>query len=93
MKRKNSIKDFVGIKINLHKAYDRDNWQVLLQVLEAYGFDNKFVLLIFRCMSSANVKMMLNGSIDGHIPMERGIRQRDPLSISYSSYSLSSYLG
>lgn len=47
MTKKKGVKGFVGIKVDIHKAYDRVDWQVLLKVLESYGFDNKFKLLIF----------------------------------------------
>lgn len=80
MKIKKGLKGFLGIKVDLQKAYDRVDWNILLQVLEAFGFDNKFKLLIFRCVSSSNIKMLLNGSPFGQIPLERGIRQGDPLS-------------
>lgn len=80
MKNKKGIKGFVAIKIDLHKAYDRINWQVLIQILDAYGFSEKFKLLVFRCLSSENLKLLLNGSYFGKIPMERGIKQGDPLS-------------
>lgn len=70
----------MGIKIDLHKAYDRVDWQVLLKVLDKFGFDSKFKLLIFQCVSSLRVRMLLNGSIFGNIPVERGIKQGDPLS-------------
>lgn len=70
----------MGIKINLHKAYDRIAWYVLLDVLDAYGFDNKFKLLIFKCVSSMKVRMLLNDSTYGHVRVEREIRQRDPFS-------------
>lgn len=80
MKRKKGIKGFVGIKVDLQKAYDRVNWQVLMRILDVYGFNDKFKLLIFRCLSSGNSSLLLNGSSFGQIPMERGIRQGDPLS-------------
>lgn len=80
MKNKKGIKGFVAIKIDLHKAYDRINWQVLLQILDAYDFCEKFKLLVYRCLSSGNLKLLFNGSHFGQIPMERGIKQGDPLS-------------
>lgn len=80
MKMKKGIKGFVGIKVDLQKAYDYINWQVLMQIFDVYGFNENFKLLIFRCLSSWSMKMMLNGSCYGQIPMERGIRQGDPLS-------------
>lgn len=92
MKKKKCVKCFLGIKINLYKAYDRIDWHDLLQVLEAYGFYKKFKLLIFRCVSSLKVRMLLNGSTYDHNPVERGIRQGDPLSLSFSSSSWRSFL-
>lgn len=65
MKRKKGIKVFVGIKVDLHKAYDRVNWQVLLHIHDVYGFNDKFKLLIFRCLSSRNTKMMLISLVMG----------------------------
>lgn len=89
MRKKKGIKGVVGIKIDLQKAYDKVNWQGLLQILEAYGFDNKFILLIFRCLTEDNMKLLLNGSIFEEIHRERGIRQRDllpPLLFVQNSY-------
>lgn len=80
MKKKKKATGFLGIKVDLQKAYDRVDWNVLLHILEAFGCDSKLRLLVFRCIASTNVKLLLNGSIFGQIPMERGIRQGDPLS-------------
>lgn len=80
MKKNKGVKGKVGINIELHKAYDQVNWHVLLHMLDAHGFNEKFNLLIFRCMSSVKLKMLLNGSCYGSIPMERGIQQGDPIS-------------
>lgn len=52
MRRTKEIKGVVGIKIDLHKAYDRINCQIILQIMEDYGFDRRFNLLIFRCLTS-----------------------------------------
>lgn len=73
MKRKKKIKGFVGIKVDLHKAYDQINWQILLNFLEGYDFNRKFTLLIFICLTFGNMKLLLNGSYFGDIPRECGI--------------------
>lgn len=80
MKKKKGVKGNVGIKIDLHKAYDCVDWHCLLRILDAFGFNEKFNLLIFRCLSLVNLRMLLNGSCFGNIPMEMGIRQGDPVS-------------
>lgn len=79
MKNKKGIKGFVGIKIDIQKTYDRVNWQVLIQILDAFGFNENFKLLIFRILTFGNTKMLLNGSCYGEIPTKRGIKQGDPM--------------
>lgn len=39
MKKKKGVKGYVGIKIDLHKAYDRVDWHVLLRMLDAFNFN------------------------------------------------------
>lgn len=54
---------------------------MLLQILNAYGFNEIFKLLIFKSLTSGNTKMLLNGSCYGQILTERGIKQKDPMSL------------
>lgn len=45
-----------------------------------FEFSNRSVKLILNCISSVSLNLLLNGSVFGQIPTERGLRQRDPLS-------------
>lgn len=64
----------------MQKANDKVDWQAVIHILKLMGFDDKIGPLIFRCLSSVLAKLPLNGSSFGRIPMNLGIRQKDPIS-------------
>ena len=70
----------MGIKLDMAKAYDRMEWDILLEVLIAFGFSVSFSKLINECISSVTYSILLNGSPFGNFKTSRGIRQGDPLS-------------
>lgn len=74
------------IKVDVQKKCDRVDWQVVFHILKLVGFDDKIVLLIFRCLSSISAKLLLNGLSFWRIPMEHEIRQRDPIYSCLWSY-------
>ena len=77
MKRK---KGFLGVKIDFQKAYDRMEWGFIQRVLKAFGFNEQFTNLIQQCLSMVHYSLLLNGGICLEFQLERGLRQRDPLS-------------
>jgi hypothetical protein len=77
MKRK---KGFVGFKLDFHKAYDCLEWEFITTVLEALGFDHRFINLIHQCISTIHYTLLLNGSKSTSFVPSRGIRQGDPFS-------------
>lgn len=70
----------VGFKLDFNKAYDRLEWGFILAILRAMGFGQKFIKLIYQCLSSMNDTLLLNGSKSCSFSPTRGIRQGDPLS-------------
>ena len=73
-------KGFVGLKLDFQKAYDRLEWPFLIQVLKNFGFHQKFIHLIYQCISTVSFTLLLNGGKGPRIMPSRGLRQGDPLS-------------
>jgi hypothetical protein len=78
--KKKKGKGLLGIKLDMQKAYDRVEWQFVLKVLSQFGFCEKFINLIFQCISTVSFTLLLNGCQSGKILPSRGLRQGDPLS-------------
>lgn len=73
---------YMALKIDMAKAYDRVEWNVLLQLLQLHGFSPHFCALIRECISTTSFSVLLNGAPFGLFNASRGIRQGDPLSPS-----------
>ncbi|KAL5563053.1 hypothetical protein UlMin_032800 [Ulmus minor] len=80
MKRKKGSKGWMGLKIDLQKAYDRLSWQFLAKVLKAFGFHSVWIHRVITCISTARLTLMLNGAPAHNFSPKRGLRQGDPLS-------------
>ena len=70
----------MGLKVDMHKAYDMVEWDFLLAVMEKMGFDSKWRSLILGCISSVNFAILLNGQPGKKFAPSRGLRQGNPLS-------------
>ena len=73
-------KGFVGLKLDFQKAYDRLEWPFLIQILKNFGFHQKFINLIYQCISTLSFTFLLNGGKGRSINPLRGLRQGDLLS-------------
>lgn len=76
---KSKKKACLVFKVDYEKAYDSVNWNFLLYMLHRLGFCDKWIGWIRGCLQSATISVLVNGSPTEEFPMQRGLRQGDPL--------------
>lgn len=75
-----SNKGYVGIKMDMEKAYDRMNWNFINQTLISIGSPTNITNLIMNCVTSFSFPILTNGVPSDSILLTREIRQGDPFS-------------
>lgn len=66
-----------ALKVDMHKAHDRVEWDFLEDVFTKLGFRERWVMM---CVKTVSYNVTVNGKGAGTIMRERGVRHGDPLS-------------
>lgn len=74
------MKDYMAIKVDMSKAYDRLEWTFLEKTLLAYGFHPTWTARIMTLVKGDSYKLKVNGFLSPPFTSGRGLRQGDPLS-------------
>ncbi|GAU27940.1 hypothetical protein TSUD_146550 [Trifolium subterraneum] len=75
-----SKKELMLFKVDFEKAYDSVDWGYLDAVMGRMSFPNLWRKWIKECVFTATASVLVNGSPTDEFPLERGLRQGDPLS-------------
>ena len=68
------------ITLDMEKAFERIDWNFLVEVLRRFGFTNDFITLVNACVRENHFSLLVNGSSTSFFTATRGLRQGDPLS-------------
>lgn len=70
----------MSIKVDIEKAYDRLNWNFIMQCLDECKFPPKLTNAIKHCITSSSFQLLWNSDKTNIFTPSRGIRQGDPIS-------------
>lgn len=79
-RKKRGGTNYMALKLDMSKAYDRVEWHFLEGIMKRMGFCDAFTGLIKKCVETVTYRFKVNGGLTDMIIPGRGLRQGDPLS-------------
>jgi len=73
-------KELLLFKVDFEKAYDSVEFNYLDSVMTNMNFPRLWRKWILECVGTEKASVLVNGSLTDEFPLERGLRQGDPLS-------------
>ena len=80
MAHENCVDSFM-LRVDFQKAFDCISMEYLYKVMEKMRLPSKFVTMIKAIDMNSSAKIVINGAKSKQIPIKRGTRQGDPLSM------------
>ena len=71
--KKEGKENFMAVKLDMGKAYDRVEWGFIEKVMEKMGFHEKWIQLIMQCITTFSYSVIINGAVHGCIFPTRGL--------------------
>jgi Reverse transcriptase (RNA-dependent DNA polymerase) len=71
---------WVLFKLDFEKAFDRVNWDFIIEILQGRNFGVKWITWIKDILYSSRTCININGVLGEYFSCKRGVRQGDPLS-------------
>lgn len=68
------------IKVDMAKAYNRIEWDILISILKAHGFSEDMGKQVYGYVSLVYYSVLTNGSPYEFFARSRGVHQGDPMS-------------
>jgi hypothetical protein len=74
IRKRKRKKALCAVKLDMMKAYDRVEWQFLVDMMRKVGFTDGWIRMIMRCVSTARFSIKLNGGLSDMFLPSRGLR-------------------